>query len=131
MRRSGAGGGEEERVVIFAGMSGIGGGLIKGPLLLEIGILPPGAAMFAASSSVYHRDGRGDLLYFWSIAVGVCSVFLLFWVGLHFHRACLGEVLGEEIKDDEFRLVVDWEYCVDLGALYNLPGGGFVGTESA
>lgn len=38
---------------LFAGMFGVGGGIIKGPLMLEMGVLPPVAAATAAAMILF------------------------------------------------------------------------------
>jgi len=80
----------------FAGMFGVGGGIIKGPLMLEMGILPPVAAANAAAMILF-TTATACLSFFLFGAVDYQVASVLFGMGV----LCTGVgqfVLGVAIK---------------------------------
>uniref|UniRef100_I2CPE9 Transmembrane protein TauE like protein n=1 Tax=Nannochloropsis gaditana (strain CCMP526) TaxID=1093141 RepID=I2CPE9_NANGC len=64
---------------VLAGVFGVGGGIVKGPLMLEMGVLPPVAAASAATMILYTSASATVAFYVFGLIPGDYGLFFFFW----------------------------------------------------
>lgn len=97
----------------FAGMFGIGGGIVKGPLMLEMGTLPEVAAatstfmiLFTSGSAFFVYVASGTVVFEYA-----SYVFLMGFVSTLFGQAVVSHLVGKSRKTSLIVLLI----CIVIG----------------
>jgi uncharacterized membrane protein YfcA len=88
---------------IFAGVFGLGGGIIKGPLMLEMGVLPAVAAASAAVMILFTSGGAIVGFALFGLIYADFGVFFFFWgfvctmLGQRYMNRLIGKSRGQAL----------------------------------